>query len=581
MLRRLSRTWRNLVHRGRMESDLDAELRAYVDLITEQKVRSGMSAQEARRAALLESDGVEQVKERVRDVRAGAWIATVWRDVQFGGRLLAKNPGFTLAAVMMLALGIGANTAVFSVVDAVLLRNLPYAQPDRIVAIYEKRVREGGFRMSVSAPDFLDWREQSTSFESMAAALNIQVTWQSEAGAEQVPAGIVSPEFFDVFGVRPALGSGFPKETRGAHGADGAVMLTYGLWQRRFGGDPGVIGRALTINSRSLEVVGVLPAAFEYQVSDVELFVPLQFGTRENLDRASHAFTVAGRLKRGVSLARAQAEMNTVGARLERQYPNVNEGHGVNLVPMRDVLLGPLQTPLLVLQAAVGFVLLIACGNLANLLLARTLARERELSVRLAIGAGRGRLVRQLLCESVLLAMIGGAAGVAVAYGTVPLLRSLVPPDLTAPGMRGVQVDGTALTVCLFLSVFCGLVFGLAPAWRGSSANLATALKEGTLSGGRRGERMRKLLIVNQVALSTVLLIGAGVFLRSFVALRSVDPGFPLSGRADGADRHSGQSLSGAGTGDQAHFGADGWDSPNARRRRRGRHFAPAGERNG
>jgi putative ABC transport system permease protein len=513
-----------------MESDLDAELRAYVDLITSQKIRSGMDAGEARRAALAESEGVEAVKERVRDVRAGAWIVTVWRDLQFGARLLAKNPGFTVAAVMMLALGIGANTAVFSVVNAVLLRSLPYAEPDRIVAIYEKRVKEGNLRNTVSSPDFLDLREQSTSFQSMAATLNIRVTWQSEAGAEQVAAGLVSPEFFDVFRVRPALGSGFLKEKGGSGQGVTTVLLTHEFWQRRFGGDPAVIGRALTINSRSLEVVGVLPAAFEYPVGEAELFVPLEFRTRENLDRASHELTVVGRLKPKVPLGAAQAEMDTIMAGLERQYPVQNAGHGVNLVSMREVLLGPLRTPLLILQAAVGFVLLIGCGNLANLLLARTLARERELSVRLAIGAGRGRLVRQLLCESVLLAMIGGAAGLAVAYGAVPLLRSLVPPDLTAPGMRGVQVDGTALGACLALSVFCGLVFGLAPAWRGSGANLATALKEGAVSGGWRGEQLRKLLIVSQIALSTVLLTGAGVFLRSFAALRSVDPGFRAQG---------------------------------------------------
>jgi putative ABC transport system permease protein len=521
---RLSKIWRNLRHRDRMESDLDAELNAYVDLLAAQKVRSGVSPEDARRAALIESEGVEQVKERVRDVRAGAWLATIWRDVQFGARLLAKERAFTFAAVTMLALGIGATTAVFSVVNGVLLRGLPYANPDRIVSVYEKRVKEGQLRGFVSVPDLLDWRAQSTSFQSMTGTANVSTIWQSDAGAEQVPAAVVSPEFFDVFGVRPALGG------TGSQQPDTVVVLTHGFWQRRLGGDASIIGRSLTIDSRSMTVAGVLPAAFEYPVRDVEFFLPHEWRSRQSFDRASHDLEVMARLKPGVSRRAAQTEMDAIAARLERQYPEMNAGHGVNLEPMRDVLLGPLQTPLLVLQAAVAFVLLIGCGNLANLLLARTLARDREFSVRLAIGAGRGRLVRQLLCESLLLAMIGGAAGIAVTYAAVPALRTLAPRNLAAPGIRTFEVDSTALGICLLLSVMCGLVFGIAPAWRGSAANLAAALKEGVVSGGRRGERMRKVLIVSQVALSTVLLTGAGVFLRSFAALRSVDPGFRAQG---------------------------------------------------
>jgi putative ABC transport system permease protein len=528
IIKRLSRTWRNLARRPRLEADLDAELRAYVDLAAGQKMKSGMSSVEARRAALIESGGVEQVKERVRDVRAGNLLETVIRDFRFGARLLAKNPGFTAAAVIMLALGIGANTAVFSVVNAVLVRGLPYSEPDRIVALYEKRPRETDERrMSVSAPDFLDWREQNTSFESMAAVVHDGVTWQSDAGAEQMLAGLVSPEFFDVLGVRPALGSGFRKEKE-IQGGYYAVILTYGFWQRRFGADPAVLGRAITINGTPREVVAILPANFEYPVHDVELFVPLQWQSRENLNRSSHGLIVAGRLKPGISMRTAQAEMDTIASRLEQQYP-VNKGHGVNLVSMREVLLGPVELPLLALQAAVVFVLLIACGNLANLLLARTLARQGELWVRLAIGAGRGRLMRQLLCESTLLAIIGGSAGVGVAYLAVPLLRSLVPDDIAATGIRSAQVDGSVLGACLLLSILCGLIFGLVPAWRGAGVGIAAGLKEGA-GGGPRGERLRKALIAAQIALSVVLLTGAGMFLRSFAALRRVDPGFRAPG---------------------------------------------------
>ena len=529
ILRRLSKIWRNLARRERIEAELDAELRAYIDLAAEQKMQSGMDAAEARRQALIEAGGVEQVKEQVRDVRAGGLLEAVFRDLRFGARLLGRNRGFTAAAVVLLALGIGANTAVFSVVHAVLLRSLPYGQPDRIVALYEKRPREGELRNSVSAPDFLDWRAQSVSFQSMAAIVHNTVTWQAGTGAEKVLAGIVSPEFFDVVGVHPAAGAAFPRETEIPNGYL-AVVLTHGFWQRRFGGDASVLGRTLQINGRAAEVAGIMPADFEYPVHDVEMFLPLWWQTGEDLDRASHGLLVAGRLKPGVSIGAAQAEMDTIAARLERQYPAVNKGHGVNLVPLRDLLLGPVRGPLVVLQAAVAFVLLIACANLANLLLARTLARERELAVRLAIGAGRGRLIRQLLCESLLLSAIGGAAGVAVAYAALPLLRALAPEDAVAPGLRGVELDGSALAACLLLTLGCTLAFGLVPAWRGSAARIATALKEGGALGGARGSRLRQALVVGQVALSVILLTGAGILLRSFAALRAVDPGFRAQG---------------------------------------------------
>ena len=579
IVRSLSNTWRNLIRRASVESDLDAELRAYVDLSAGQKMKSGMSPAEARRAALIESDGVEQVKERVRDVRAGNLLETVLRDVRFGARMLARNPAFTAAAVTMLALGIGANTAVFSVVNTVLLRGLPYSQPDRIVALYEMRPREHDLRGSVSPPDFLDWRDQSASFQNMAAIAHTGVTWQSDAGAERVLAGVVSPEFFDVVGIRPALGSGFRKEKE-IQGSYRAVVLTHGFWQRRFGADPTLLGRTLTINGNPAEVVGILPASFEYPVHDVELFVPLWWRTRDKLDRASHELTVAGRLKPGVSIRAAQAEMDAIAGRLEQQYPAVNKGHSVNLVSMRDVLLGPVELPLMALQAAVAFVLIIACGNLANLLLARTLARRPELSVRLAIGAGRGRLIRQLLSESVLLATIGEAAGIALAYFAVPLLRSLVPEQIPVLGIRNVQVDGTVLILCLLLAILCGIVFGLVPALRGSAAGIAVGLKEGT-DGGPRGERLRKTLVAAQIALSVVLLTGAGMFLRSFAALGSVDPGFRSAGGAYCAGGDSLQPLQGAGAGASLHLGMDGGYTPPARGGIRWPDLAPAGQRNG
>ncbi|MBI2689325.1 MAG: ABC transporter permease [Acidobacteria bacterium] len=520
MIRWWSRVWRNLAHRGRVEEDLDAELRAYVDLLADQKIRLGMSPEEAQRAARAEAAGVEQAKEAVRDVWAGALLESLVRDFRLGARVLSRNPGFTAAALLMLAVGIGANTAVFSVLNALVLRELPYSEPERIVALYEKRPREGALRTAVSAPDFLDWRAQSTSFEKLAAIAHADVTWQAEGGAERIPAAIVSPEFFDVYGVRMAAGSDFPKQSGGPL----AVVLTHGFWQRRFGADRSVIGRPISIAGSMMEIAGVLPAGFEYPIKDVELFVPLIWRSPENLDRASHEYIVAGRLKRGVTLGAAQVEMDGIASRLESQYP-VNKGHGANVVPLADVLLEPIKRPLFALQAAAALVLLIACGNLASLLLARMLARDREMSIRVAAGAGRGHLMRQLLCEGALLALAGGALGAGVAMITLPLLRLLIPPDTHVVGLERVGIDAPVLLATLLLSLLCALALGLAPAWRG----LGISWKEG-LSGGHRRRQVRSLLIASQIAIAAVLLTGTVMLLRSFISKRSVDPGFQASG---------------------------------------------------
>jgi hypothetical protein len=389
VLNRLSRIWRNIFHRERVDDDLNAELNSYLDLAADQYSARGMGRPEALRAAKLDAGGMEPVKEAVRDVRAGSLVESILRDLRFGGRLLARSPGFTAAALLMLAVGIGANTAVFSLLNALVLRGLPYSEPERIVRVFENRPREGT-RHSASAPDYLDWRDQSTSFQSLAAMSGTGVTWQSESGAERVPAALVTPEFLDVYGVKPAVGTGFGADVQTRPSA----ILTHGFWQRRFGGDPAIIGKSLTIENTPIEIAGVLPSGFEYPEDDVELLLPLTWRSREQLDRASHEYTVTGRLKPGISLRAAQAELNTIAGRLESQY-TVNKGHGAIAVPLADVLLEPVRRPLLILQFAAALVLLVACGNLANLLLARLLARERELSIRLAIGAGRGHLLRQ------------------------------------------------------------------------------------------------------------------------------------------------------------------------------------------
>ncbi|MBL8229638.1 MAG: ABC transporter permease [Bryobacterales bacterium] len=513
----LRRLWLGLFRREQLDADFDAELRSYLDHDIDRRIRAGADPATARREALAAAGGIEPVKEQVREGRAAHALDTLVRDVRFGARLLFKHRVFTSAAIFLLALGIGANTAVFSVVNAVLIRSLPYPDAGRLVVLYEQRPLENNLRNVVSVPDFLDWREQSRSFRAMSAVVHDTMTWQSPSGAEQIMTGIVSPEFFAVLGVKPELGRGFRPEAD----QQNAVILTHGFWQRRFSGDPSVVGQSITLNGSALEIAGVLPAGFEYPVPDVELFKTLFFRTREGLDRSSHVLQVAARLKPGVTLAAAQAEMHGIAARLEQQYPGDNKGHGVNVVPMRDVLLGPMERPLLMLQGAVALVLLIACANFANLLLARTLAREREFDIRLAIGAGRTRLLRQLLIESTLLALLGGTAGIAVAYVALPLLRALVPPEAPLLGVRTAEVDVSVLGACLAVSLACGLIFGLAPAWRGARGTIPQR--------PRRRDVFRKVLIATQVAFSVVLLTGAILALRSFAALRSVAPGFDAS----------------------------------------------------
>ncbi|MBM3725684.1 MAG: ABC transporter permease [Acidobacteria bacterium] len=518
----LRKMWRNWIRRPKREADLDAEIRSWVDLRTDQFVKSGMKPDEARRAAVMEAGGIETVKDSVRDAHWGNGVASIARDLRFGLRLLRKNPGFTMAAIAVLALGAGANTAVFSIVHSVVLRSLPYGEPDRIVSIFEKRPKENNLRNVVSVPDFLDWRDQVQSFEGMSAVIHDVVTWQKPDGAEQLLRGMVSPEFFAVLGVKLAIGPGFAREEH-IRAPYHAAVLTHGFWQRRLGGAHSVLGTSLNLNGKSATIAGVLPESFAYPVADVEFFSSLVIQNRESLDRGSHMLNVIARLRPSVSLAAAQTEMDAIALRLEQQHPAANKGHGANVVPLREVLLGEVRGTLLGLQAAVGFVLLIACANFANLLLARTAARERELSVRLAIGAGRRRVLRQLLCENGLIGLIGGAAAVALAYTAVPVLKSLVPADVPLLGLREAAVNVTVLSFCLVLSLVCGLVFGLAPAWRGASSGISAALKEG--GGGVRGKRFRQTLITAQVALSVVLLSGAGLALRAFAALRAVDTG--------------------------------------------------------
>ena len=452
-------------------------------------------------------------------------MRTLLQDLRFAARVLWKSPGVTAVAVVALTLGIGANTAIFSVVNGVLLRPLPYPEPERLVLVNEHSERVP--QMSVAYPNFVDWRAQQTVFEQMAATQSQSYNLSGAGEAERLPGRNVSPEFFAALGVSPALGRVFTEEEN-APGRERVAVISHGLWQRRFGGDAGILGRAVTLNGQPFTVVGVLPQGFRYS-SPADVYVPINSAIDDTM-RASRSYHpgifVLARLKQGVTVERAREEMKTVAARLTAQYPESNTGNGVYLQPLSEFFVGQIRPSLLILLAAVGLVLLIACANVANLLLARAAARSREIAIRTALGASRPRIVRQLLTESVTLALVGGGCGLLLALWGVDALRSLAAGNL--PPTAEVGLDSNVLLFTFGVSLLTGVAFGLAPALQASRADLSTSLKEGGRSqtGGVARQRMRSALVVAEVALSLLLLIGAGLMLKSFSLLRQAETGF-------------------------------------------------------
>jgi putative ABC transport system permease protein len=530
LIPRLGSLRRNLLQRERVERDLAEEIDAYLEMLTQAKVAEGLKPEDARRAALIELGGVDQVKERVREVRVGYFLGTVWQDLRYGVRTLLKSPAFTIVAVLSLALGIGANTAIFSVVNGILLRPLPYPEPERIVAVWHTPPQEsfpGMTRFSVSPGNYLDWKEQSRAFEQMAI---YQYTGLSlSAGADPVPVtgAAVSSDFFSVLRTQVEKGRAFsPDEEQ--PGREQVVVLGQGLWQRAFGANPNLIGQTVTLNSRSFTVVGIMPAGFEFP-SEAELWVPLAWDAAERQTRSIHDYLVIARLKRDASLAQAQAEMSTISNRLEQQYPEANKGWGAVVIPLKEDLVGDVRPALLVLFSAVGFVLLIACANVANLMLARGANRRKEIALRIALGATRGRIVRQLLCESVLLSVVGGLLGLLLANWGGQMLVRLSAGSL--PNSGEVGMDSRALGFTLLVSLIAGVLAGVAPAMQFSKSELSETLKQGSGRGGGSSVKQstRKALVVCEVALSLILLVGAGLMIRSFWKLQSVDPGFDTS----------------------------------------------------
>jgi len=465
-------------------------------------------------------------------------LVCLLQDLRYGLRMLRKSPGFTVVTALTLALGIGANTAMFSVIDSVLLRPLPYKDPERIMIVWEKPPKDQ--RNSASAANFLDWRDQNRSFEHLAALTFASFNISGKDLPDRVDGLRVSWDFFEMLGARPLLGRSFIAEDD-RPGAPGVAVLTHALWVRKFGGDPEIIGKTLTVDSEKCTVVGVMPARFRF-FGAPEIWLPLALD-RAKVTRDFHFLLPLGKLKAGVSLAQARAEMDGIGKNIERAYPKSNKGWGVFVEPVRRAMTEDARTAVLVLFGAVGFVLLIACVNVANLLLAKAAVRQRELAVRSSLGAGRIRLVGQLLTESVLLAVAGGLLGLTLAFWLVRAVRALVPSFLLS-GFEEIAVDWRVLAFTFALSIATGLFFGVFPAWRVSSLNLHEILKEGGRgsAGAARHARFRSVLVAAEVALSLVLLVSAGLMVRSLMAMQNVNPGFRpdhlLTMRLSMAERH-------------------------------------------
>lgn len=497
---------------------------------------SGASETEAYQQTLAELHGSEFLRRELERVerqrqpkpiplgmnRRTNMIADLWQDLRFGARMLVKQPGFSLIAVLTLSLGIGANTAIFSIVNAVLLRPLPYQVPERLVSVQESF--SPGRGITVSYPNFADWQTRQTVFEGISAVRgNESFNFTGTGEPERLSGRLVSAAFLATLGIQPQLGRDFLAEEDQPSAAP-AVILSYGFWQRRFGNDPSLIGKQLTLNNQSYTVIGVTPANFQYGL-EADVTVPIGLQAERFRNRGSDpGIGVVARLKPNLSQQQAETAMNLIAARLEEQYPATNKGRRVLLTPLHESVVGNVRQPLLILLGAVGLVLLIACANVANLLLVRASVRQKEMAVRVALGASRATLIRQLLMESVVLAALGAALGIVLAFWGTSLIAAQLPGGL--PRLQEATVDASVLVFTLAVTLLTGLLFGLAPALQTSRPNLTEELKEGARGSSGRRQRLRSVLVVAEVALTLTLLVGAGLLLQSFRRVLQVDPGF-------------------------------------------------------
>jgi predicted permease len=523
------------------EAEIVEELSQHLEDEHDRALSCGASEDEARQQALeqlntpvLLSRELKHVERRVSQNSVALGMegrsnifADLSQDLRYGLRTLLKNPGFTTIAVTALALGIGANCAIFSVVNAVLLRPLPFKNPEQLVMVWENATHVGFPKNTPSPPNFLDWQRQNTVFTGMAAMAERSFNLTGVGQPERLDGRRVSANLFELLGVPPLLGRIFAPDDD--HSGSHVVLLGYSLWQRRFGSDSGIIGQSITLNGESYTVIGIMPRSVHlpaYGNWHDQLWVPIAFTNEEITERGTHFLDVVARIKPGMTLKQAQAEMETIAARLSKQYPKSNMRIGATVSPLHEEIVGDIKAALLILLGAVGSVLLIACANVANLLLARAAVREKEIALRLAMGASRSRLTRQLLTESILLAFLGGGFGLLLALAGVRMLKTFVPSMILQ--IQAINIDGKVLVFTASIALLTGIVFGLAPVIHASHSNLNESLKEGGRDSavGKKGNRLRGLLVIGEVAVSFILLIGAGLLINSFLHLRNLDPGF-------------------------------------------------------
>jgi len=528
ILRKVTSGLRTLFHKEKVEQEMDEELRGFVDAAAKDKVRTGMSHEQALRAARLDMGSVDGVKEEIRSAGWESTLESFWQDLHYGARQLKRNPGFTAVAVITLALGIGANTAIFSVVNAVLLKSLPYPDPDRLAVIWETEPRAPGALLPDAGPDFQDWQAQNHVFEGISAITQAGATLTGSGEPLQLRGLSVSPNTFQVLGVQPQFGRSFsPDEGPSDH--NHVVILSYGLWQSAFGGQKNIVGTKVTMDGEAYDVVGIMSKDLRFPIIwgwNPQYWTPISMDLPNwKTHRWSHWFWVLARMKKGVTLNQAAAEMVTISTRLAQQYPQSNTGVIARVKSLHEQLTGHVSKVLQVLFAAVGFLLLIACVNVANLLLTKSMSRQREIAVRLAVGAGARRLVRQLLTESILLFLLGGVAGLVVGMNALRLLLHAAPTGYI-PDVISVHLDSHVFGFTFLVAFVTGMLAGVIPALQATRVGFSEILKENGSAVAASHGLARGLLTAGEIALALVMLVGAGLATRSLVRLLGVQLGF-------------------------------------------------------
>jgi putative ABC transport system permease protein len=526
LLRNLFYRVRGLVRAETIHREIEEESRFHIEMRIDENIRRGMSPEEARRDAERRFGNLTRMKERGYEVRGGRWLETLMQDIRYSLRILFKNPGFTAVAVLTLALGIGANTAIFSVVNALLLRPYPYKDQDRLVWLWETKLPDIT-RRSPSPANFLDWQKQNTVFEQLEAINVNDYNLIGDGNPERIRGMVITHGFLSMLGIRPQIGRDFfPDEDRPGH--DNVAIFSHELWQRRFGGDPNILNRKIMLDDRQFTVIGVMPPSSGLNLRGTEVWTPIAFTAKQTENRRVGILNVIGRLKPGVTMERARSEMSAIADRLAKQYPDSNADWNVIVSSLLEDAVNEtgIKTPLLLLLGAVAFVLLIACANVANLMLARAAARQKEIALRTALGASRWRIVRQLLVESLLLSLAGGITGLILANGGLKIL--MVQSNIGWPRIMNVSLDLQILAFTVAVTLLTGMSFGIVPALQASKPNLNEILKDAGRgsTGGRRQHAVRNALVVLEVAISLVLLVGAGLLMKSFIGLQKVDPGF-------------------------------------------------------